>query len=177
MVPNGISGVCPPWDWLAHREATHPGQCEVSLITRQRSPSSHGSVCLFSPPRYHSFLRWGGLSGKRTSTRKDKESSERRGHHQEQAGSGRPWAGNMEKESVFWAPWVLSSDSTSMPGYSPGLSAGLNQCLGFDPTKSLLGILSLLLQEVLLGHSTRDGWSDSQRPRSKRREAIQGVEG
>ena len=72
---------------------------------------------------------------------------------------------------------MLSSDSTSMPGYSPGLSAGLNQCLGFDPTKSLLGILSLLLQEVLLGHSTRDGWSDSQRPRSKRREAIQGVEG
>ena len=66
-----------------------------------------------------------------------------------------------------------------MPGYSPGLSAGLNQCLDSDPTKSLLGtqIPSLLLQEVLLGHSTRAGWSDSQRPRSKRREAVQGAEG
>lgn len=76
---------------------------------------------------------------------------------------------------------MLSSDSTSRPAYSPGLSAGLNQRLGLDPTKSLLGtqIPSLLLQEVLLGHqsSTRAGWSDSQRPRSKRKEAIQGVDG
>lgn len=36
-----------------------------------------------------------------------------------------------------------------MPGYSPGLSAGLNQCLDSDPTKSLDQILPLLLQEVL----------------------------
>lgn len=86
----------------SHTERLHPGQCEVSLITRQRSPSLHVVlfVFFFCPSQISQLPSLGRVSGKRTSTRKDRESSEKRGHDQEQAGPGRPCAGTMERVSI-----------------------------------------------------------------------------